>query len=144
METHKALNSQNDLEKEEQSWRNHASWLQRKLKKESEVSQSCPTLWAPMNWGPPRSSILGILQARILEWVAISFSRGTSGSGDRTQVSRIASRRFNLWATREAQATLQSYSNQNTIIPAQKQKYKSMEQNREPSNKPTHLWSINL
>ena len=64
METQKTLNSQNNLEKEEQNWRNHASCLQ---------------------------------------------------------------------------ATLQSYSNQNTIILAQKQKYKSMEQNLEPSNKPTHL-----
>ena len=49
------------------------------------------------------SSFHGILQARVLEWVAISFSRGFSRPRDRTQVSRIAGRRFNLWATREAQ-----------------------------------------
>ena len=48
------------------------------------------------------SSVYGILQARILEWVAISFSRGYSWPRDRTQVSRIAGRRFNLLATREA------------------------------------------
>ena len=51
---------------------------------------------------PPGSSIHGILQARILEWVAISFSRGSSRPRDRTQVSCIAGRCFNLWATREA------------------------------------------
>ena len=38
----------------------------------------------------------------------------------------------------------QSYSNQNTMVVTQKQTYRSMEQNREPRNKPTHLWSINL
>ena len=46
------------------------------------------------------SSTHGILQARILEWVAISFSRGSSQPRDWTQVSRIVGRRFNLWATR--------------------------------------------
>ena len=45
---------------------------------------------------------MGILQASILEWVAISFSRGSSQPRDRTQVSRIGGRRFNLWSTREA------------------------------------------
>ena len=52
------------------------------------------TLCDPMNCSPPGCSILGILQARILEWVAISFSRGTSRPRDRTQVSRIAGRRL--------------------------------------------------
>ena len=50
---------------------------------ESEVVQSCPTLCDPMDCSPPGSSVHGILQARILEWVAISFSRGifpTQGS----------------------------------------------------------------
>ena len=58
-----------------------------------------------MNCSPPGSSIHGIVHARILQWVAISFSRGSSPPRDRTQVSRIAGRRFNLWATREAQQT---------------------------------------
>ena len=43
---------------------------------ESEVAQSCPTLCNPMDCSPPGSSIHGIFQARVLEWVAISFSRG--------------------------------------------------------------------
>ena len=67
-----------------------------------EVAQSCPTLCDPVDCSPPGFSVHGILQARILEWVAISFSRESSRPRDRTQVSRIGGRRFNLWATREA------------------------------------------
>ena len=71
------------------------------------VIQSCPTLCDPMDYSPPGSSIHGILQARILEWGAISFSRGSSRTGtfptrDWTQVSCIAGRYFTIWATREA------------------------------------------
>ena len=69
METQKTLNSQNNLEKEEQSWRNQALW---------------------------------------------------------------------------PQTLLQSYSNPNSMVWAQKQTYRSMEQDRKPRNKPKHLWSINL
>ena len=47
------------------------------------------------------SSIHGIFQARVWEWVAISFSRGSSRPKDQTWVSRIVGRRFTLWATRE-------------------------------------------
>ena len=50
----------------------------------------------------PGSSIHGVLQARVLEWVAIFFSRGRSQPRDWTQVSRIAGRRLTIWATREA------------------------------------------
>ena len=56
----------------------------------------------PMDCGPPGSSAHGILQARILERVAISFSRGSSQPRDRTQVSCTAGRFFTIWATREA------------------------------------------
>ena len=76
---------------------------QRALKEsESEVAQSCLTLCDPVDGSPPGSSVHGILQARILEWVAISFSRGSSQPRDRTRVFCFAGRRFNLWATREA------------------------------------------
>ena len=47
-----------------------------KVKSESEVAQSCPTLSDPMDCGPPDSSIHGIFQARALEWGAIAFSDG--------------------------------------------------------------------
>ena len=70
----------------------------RKWKSGSEVSQSCPTLCDPMDCSPPSSSIHGILQARILEWIAISFSKGSSQPRDRTHVSRIVDRHFTVWA----------------------------------------------
>ena len=46
-----------------------------KVKSESEGAQSCPTLSDPMDWSLPGSSILGIFQARVLEWGAIAFSK---------------------------------------------------------------------
>ena len=70
--------------------------------KRSQVTQSCPTLHDPVDCSLPGSSVYGILQARILEWVTISFSRGSSQSRDRTQVSHIGGRCFNRWATRQA------------------------------------------
>ena len=72
---------------------------------ESEVAQSSPTLCDPVDCSLPGFSVHGILQARTLEWVTISFSRGSSWPWDRTWVSRIGGRRFNLWATREAHHT---------------------------------------
>ena len=70
--------------------------------KETEVAQSCPTLCDPVDGNLPGSSVHGIFQARVLEWVAISFSRGSSRPRDWTWVSRIAGRCFIVWATREA------------------------------------------
>ena len=52
-----------------------------------------------MECSPPGSSVHGIFQARVLEWVTISFSRGSSQPRDRTLVSHIASRYFTIWAT---------------------------------------------
>ena len=69
-------------------------------KKESEVTQSCPALCSPADCKLPYSSVHGIFQARVLEWVAISFSRGSSQPRDRTQVSRIVGRHYHL-STRE-------------------------------------------
>ena len=62
-----------------------------------KVTQSCPTLCNPMDY-----TVHGILQARILEWVACPFSRGSSQSRDRTQVCCIVGRFFTSWTTREA------------------------------------------
>ena len=56
--------------------------------------QSCPTLCDPMDCSPAGSSVHGISQARVLEWVAIYFSRGSSQPRDPTQVSCIAGRFF--------------------------------------------------
>ena len=60
------------------------------------VAQSCPTLCDPLVCSPQGSSVRGILQARILEWVAISFSRGSSQPRDQTQVSHIAGGFFTI------------------------------------------------
>ena len=68
-----------------------------KVKSESEVAQSCPTLCDPTDY-----TVHGIFQARILEWVASPFSRGSSQCRDWTQVSCIACGFFTSWATREA------------------------------------------
>ena len=68
----------------------------------SKFTQSCQTLCDPMDCSLQGSSIHGTFQARVLEWVAISFSRGSSWPRDRAQVSRIVGRCFTLWATREA------------------------------------------
>ena len=67
----------------------------------SRLAQSCPTLCDPMDCSLAGSSVHGIFQARILEWVAISFSRGSSPPRDRTQVFHIAGRLFTIWATRK-------------------------------------------
>ena len=73
------------------------------LKKERKWSHAtCRTLCDLVDCSPPGSSVHGILQARILEWVAISFSKGSFQPRDQTLVSCIAGRRFILWATREA------------------------------------------
>ena len=58
-----------------------------------------------MDYSLPGSPVHGISQARILEWVAISFSRGSSWPRDQIQVSCIAGRFFTIWATREAQGS---------------------------------------
>ena len=66
----------------------------------SAIAQSCPTFWDPMDCGLSGSSFHGIFQARVLEWIAISFSRGSSWPRNRTRVSHIAVRCFTIWATR--------------------------------------------
>ena len=72
----------------------------KEVKKESEVVQSCPALCDPMDCSLTGFSIREIFQARILEWVAISFSRGSSQPRDWTLVSHTAGRLFTIWATR--------------------------------------------
>ena len=87
-----------------------------KVKSESEVAQSCPTLSDPIDCSPPGFSVNGIFQARVLEWgaiasklsiikelawVAIAFSKGPSQPRNWTQVSCLAGRFFTIWATKE-------------------------------------------
>ena len=67
-----------------------------------KVAQSCLTLCDPRDCSLPGSSVHGILQARIQEWVAVPFSQGSSQLRYLTQISYIAGRFFTIWATREA------------------------------------------
>ena len=67
------------------------------------ITQSCLTLCDPMDCSPPGSSVHGIFQARILEWIAIFFSRRSFQPRDRTWVSYIAVRFFTNSPTREDQ-----------------------------------------
>ena len=70
------------------------------------VAQSCPTFCNPMDYSPTAHQAplsMGILQARILEWVAMPSFRGSSQPTDRTQVSHIAGGFFTVQATRKAQ-----------------------------------------
>ena len=80
------------------------------------VAQSCLTLCKSMDCSPPGSSVYGILQARILEWVAIPFSRGSSWTRDQTWVSCIAGRFFTIWATREARNMCISSKTDNSFL----------------------------
>ena len=68
---------------------------------EVKIAQLCLTLCDPLDY-----IVLGILQARILEWVAFPFFRWSSQPRDRTQVSHIAGRFFTSWAIKEAQSQL--------------------------------------
>ena len=71
----------------------------------NEVAQSCLTLCNPMDCSLPGSSIQGIFQARILEWVVISFSRRSPQPRDWTWVSRTVGRHFTLWAIRKVNSS---------------------------------------
>ena len=73
------------------------------------VTQSCPTLCDPVDCSPPGSSVLGILQARILEWLAIPFSRESSWPRDWTRVSCTAGGFFTSESPRQLRLFLISY-----------------------------------
>ena len=75
------------------------------------VAPSCSTLCNPMDSNLPGSSVHGIFQARILEWVAFPFSRESSQPRDQTQVSCIAGGFFTYWTTREALVHIWSPAN---------------------------------
>ena len=93
-------------------WINQSLWPEGggflSVKMKVLVAQMGPTLWNPMDCNPPASSVRGILQARILEWVAIPFSRASSRPKDWTQFSCIAGRFFTIRATAAAAKSLQS------------------------------------
>ena len=76
MESEKTLNNQTNPEKGEQNWRYCNFLISNYIT--TYIAQSCPTLCDPMDYSLSASSVHGIFQARVLEWIAISFSRGSS------------------------------------------------------------------
>ena len=64
-------------------------------------AQTCPTFWDPVDFSPSDFLVHGIIQARILKWVSLTFYRGSSWPSDETQVSCLEGRFFTIWATRE-------------------------------------------
>ena len=74
------------------------------------VIQLCPPFCDLMDYSLPGSSVHGILQTRILEWVAIPFSRGSSWPRDWTQLSCVAGRLFTVWTTRKGNGNPLLYS----------------------------------
>ena len=88
------------------SWPGPQQWKQSpnhwKVKGKVLVAQSCPIFCDLMDCSLPGSSLHGILQARILEWVAIPFSKESFWPRGQTWVSCIRGRFFTVWATREA------------------------------------------
>ena len=102
LKQNKFFNPKNGLKYKMLSWimRSISSWHRLdlhlgKIKVKSEVSQSCLTLCDPMDCNLLGSSVHGILQARALGWVAISFSRKSS----QPSVAHVAGRCFTIWAT---------------------------------------------
>ena len=90
------------LEKQESQWQTSVQvWRTKNKWKWSEVTQSYPTLCDPVDCSQLGSSVHGIFQARILEWVAISFSRRSSWPRGWIWVSCIVGRHFTIWATGE-------------------------------------------
>ena len=89
----------NPLWSEQWIWDHFSPVQDPSLKSESEVAQSCLTLSDPMDCSLQGSSIHGIFQARVLEWIAISFSRESSRLRDWTWVSCMQTGAFTIWAT---------------------------------------------
>ena len=77
-------------------------WTEEPGRLQSVCAQSCPTLCNLMDHNPPVSSVNGIFLARILEWIAMPSSRGSSQPRDQTHIFCIASGSFYCLATREA------------------------------------------
>ena len=91
-------------------WGDHRWWPQSLASRISQlpviITQSCPTLCDPMHCSPPGSSVYGIVQSRILDWIAIPFSRGSSWPRDRTCISWascMVGGFFTFWVTGEVQ-----------------------------------------
>ena len=80
------------------------------------VDQLCPTLCDPIDCNPPGSCVLGTLQARVLKWVVISFSNGSSWPRDRPRVSCTAGGFFIVWATGKPSHLGNTYQNKDELL----------------------------
>ena len=98
------------------------------------ISCCCLTLYNPMNCSQPGSSVHGILQERILEWVAIPLFKGSFRPRDQTQISCTAGRFFTVWATREALPQYKRKSSQKI--------HNDDNNNRNNNNKKQQHWEI--
>ena len=90
-----------------------------------------------MDYSPPGSSVHEILQARILEWVAVSFSRGASWPKDQTRIFRvscIADGFFTTWATREAKGSRQQDIEKFLLYYQRASKWRACQQNGHPAH----------
>ena len=83
-------------------------WRFREMCERKLAIQSCPTLCDPIDCSLAGSYVPGILKVRLLEWVPMSFSRGSSWPRDRTQGSCTTGRFFTVWAPREAREICRS------------------------------------
>ena len=119
------------------------------------VAQLCPTLCDPMGCSPPASSVHGILQARILEWVAIPFFCRSFWPRDWLRVSSTAGGFFTIWASREAQVLFWSFCGfkkkffcrvfaSNKMQPILNNARVIFNQNRKGVGKSTFFWSLLL
>ena len=90
----------------------------------SEVAQSWATLCDPMDCSLPGSSVHGIFQAIVLEWIAISFSRESSQPMAWTRVSYTVDRFFTVWATREVRKLPYKYTNELSQVVRESYRYK--------------------
>ena len=80
------------------------------------VTQLCPTLCDPMDHSTPSSSVRGVFQTRILQWVAILFSKGSFWPRDQTLVSCISGRFLTVWTTRETQPYISSVQFSHSVM----------------------------
>ena len=107
------------------------------------VAKPFPLFCEPMDSSPPGSSVLEILQGRILEWIAIPFSRGSSWPWDQTQVSHIADRVFTIWATEKyilEKKILENFQNLSKTLIHTRRSIKSItDQNKETRNRHTPI-----
>ena len=73
------------------------------------VTKLCPTIYDPMDWSPPGSSVHRIFQARILEWVAISYSRGSFQTKDQTHISCVSAGGFFILLSHQGRTNVTPY-----------------------------------